>query len=304
MQPVLWKSACYLAFSLGMFLVPAWLAGHIAQAEAPGFAGTAAMALCVCLAGHGLHLLAYVGHEGIHINLLRNRGVSALIAIACSAMVPSFFAVGYALTHWAHHKYTNRPEDPDLAIYGPLRSFWARVFLARSRASRVHLRNTIACALGRPDTGAARPPFADETLIWLARLNLVVSATYLAAYATCAVRAPEFALWSLGMPTLAAYVFSGLRPYVEHSDTTVAAPRSARSFSAALYTLLFFGANYHLEHHLYPGVPCYNLPRLHRELRQIGWFAREGSPIDPGALSALRYPGSRFQYGFEAIQVR
>ena len=28
--------------------------------------------------------------------------------------------------------------------------------------------------------------------------------------------------------------------------------------------------NYHLEHHLYPGVPWYNLPRLHAEMKRQG----------------------------------
>jgi fatty acid desaturase len=31
--------------------------------------------------------------------------------------------------------------------------------------------------------------------------------------------------------------------------------------------------NYHLEHHLYPAVPHYHLPRLHRLLRDKGALA-------------------------------
>lgn len=28
-------------------------------------------------------------------------------------------------------------------------------------------------------------------------------------------------------------------------------------------SFFYWNMNYHVEHHMYPGVPCYNLPRLH-----------------------------------------
>jgi len=31
-----------------------------------------------------------------------------------------------------------------------------------------------------------------------------------------------------------------------------------------LLSFLYWNMNYHVEHHMYPGVPCYNLPRLHK----------------------------------------
>ena len=34
--------------------------------------------------------------------------------------------------------------------------------------------------------------------------------------------------------------------------------------------------SYHLEHHLYPSVPFYNLPRLHIELRQTVYPREDG----------------------------
>jgi fatty acid desaturase len=37
--------------------------------------------------------------------------------------------------------------------------------------------------------------------------------------------------------------------------------------------------NYHLEHHLYPAVPWYNLPRLHQELKEE--LVLQGAPYIP-----------------------
>ena len=49
--------------------------------------------------------------------------------------------------------------------------------------------------------------------------------------------------------------------------------------------------NYHLEHHLMVAVPHYNLPRLHRMLRERGVL--EGACVAPGYLSVLRLAASR-----------
>ena len=47
--------------------------------------------------------------------------------------------------------------------------------------------------------------------------------------------------------------------------------------SNRLVSSLMCNLNYHLEHHLFPGVPWYNLPRLHAlladEYRRAGAFA-------------------------------
>jgi fatty acid desaturase len=41
--------------------------------------------------------------------------------------------------------------------------------------------------------------------------------------------------------------------------------------------------NYHLEHHLYPGVPWHHLPQVHEELRQP--LLKAGAPFIPSYAS-------------------
>ncbi|MHC4956196.1 MAG: fatty acid desaturase family protein [Planctomycetota bacterium] len=50
-----------------------------------------------------------------------------------------------------------------------------------------------------------------------------------------------------------------------------------------VWDFLFVWSSYHMEHHYFPGVPCYHLPALHRELKPI--FERH--PMRRRSYSAL-----------------
>ena len=56
----------------------------------------------------------------------------------------------------------------------------------------------------------------------------------------------------------------------------------------ALERLVFcpLGVNYHLEHHMLASVPIYNLPKMHRLLRDKGCYDRVHFPR--GYLALLR----------------
>ena len=52
------------------------------------------------------------------------------------------------------------------------------------------------------------------------------------------------------------------------STRTVIAPAWQR------WLLAPHGVNFHLEHHLLPGVPCYHLPAFRARLVEMGWLDR------------------------------
>jgi fatty acid desaturase len=51
-------------------------------------------------------------------------------------------------------------------------------------------------------------------------------------------------------------------------------------------TVAPYWVNYHSEHHLFMGVPCYNLPRAHALLSDKGYHQK--MTIEPGYISVLR----------------
>ena len=53
--------------------------------------------------------------------------------------------------------------------------------------------------------------------------------------------------------------------FLEHQSDTVLGTRSILTNRVTAFFMC--NENYHLEHHLYPTIPWYNLPRLHNALR-------------------------------------
>ena len=46
------------------------------------------------------------------------------------------------------------------------------------------------------------------------------------------------------------------------------------------------GTNFHLEHHLYPRVPCWRLPALHRWLKEQGVYEGRQVFIEPAYIAS------------------
>jgi fatty acid desaturase len=127
-------------------------------------------------------------------------------------------------------------------------------------------------------------------------MNIGFLVFWLAIYVMIALSHPKVVLFTIVLPILIGMQLSGLRGYVEHAGTGLGSFRDTRSYVARAYTWLFFGNNYHLEHHLYPGVPCYRLAEVHRILEADGFFERCDSPIETTFLGALSHTTSASQY--------
>jgi beta-carotene hydroxylase len=292
-RPVL--ATAMIATSLLLFVGGGLLSWKFGTMDAPLWLRTPALLFSLLAAAHGGHLLGFIGHEGIHLLLYPNRYVSMVVGSFLSAMT-SFSAVGYGVSHWNHHRFTNLASDPDAQLYSPLKTFWRRFLLARGAGSRSHMRNTIRLARGLPLDLGYRLPFSARTQRVLARLNLAFHALWFGLYAVLLVVAPAVAIFAVLLPILVLIPISGLRGYIEHAGTGLGSFRDTRSYAAPLYTWLFFGNNLHLEHHLYPGVPCYNLPAVNRLLEDGGHFAAWQAPVDRSLLGPLQHTASTSQY--------
>ncbi len=245
------------------------------------------------IAQHGLFILA---HEAAHYRLFANRaandGVGRFIG-----MVGGISMCTYRVTHRLHHNNLYTEEDPDTAIHGgyPRGKAYLLKKLAQDLAG-LNAWKTFAYFFGAPainaDTNREIRPLDDTSpqLRAAARADrLWVIGFHLAA--------PVAALAAGGWRGLAMYAVLRLLPLVtvlqpilrlraicEHGAaqdltsplTAARTNRTSGSIGNGFARLVLFPhhVNYHVEHHLYPAVPHYHLPALHRLL------------VDKGALQA------------------
>jgi fatty acid desaturase len=236
-------------------------------------------AVCWLVMGLALHGIGVFMHEGAHHNLLRKPVLDRTIGFLCG--VPVLFSCScYRATHSLHHRYENTARDPDnLAALVPnptLRGCVGAVFLVVGS-----LLYTLLLAIMAPTRATGR----DR---WWCLLEISLLATIYSVVAAWCRQDPVIWSWVtygwLG-GLLVAVPIANVRGLAEHSflrhDDPPHPLRSTRSLpSHRLVAFFFNNQNYHLEHHLFPRVPWYNLPRLHQLLQDV--YRREGAAVLEG----------------------
>jgi fatty acid desaturase len=239
-----------------------WAAGAALALRAAALPSSPARVLLeiagVLVAALGLNAFVLLLHEGMHHVLLRspvwNRWVSVLLG---GGVLISFTA--YQVMHEAHHRYLGDPRDPD--EYHNYTSSPALVWA-------LHYMRLLV--------GAFLYVLLIPLLAWRRgspreRLHIVQEYALLgAAWAAALVIVPfPILLRAWLLPLVAVAVMTQLRGFTQHGITDPSDPLLAsRSIHPGpVVRFLVLNENYHLEHHLYPEIPSYNLRRLHLLLR-------------------------------------
>ena len=229
------------------------------------------------------HALMVLTHEAIHKRLSPSVWVNDWLGRVLAAF-PVFISLAkWRFIHLCHHQYTHTADDPDRAIYAryPLAApaFWR--LLVRDGCG-VNVLATLKYFIDIPFVTAE----FNRRFLGEAREQHYRQVSDMRAFGV---------FWSLvligggywgGTRFLVAFVLYWLLPYctltqiffrirgaIEHGN--VPDPdnpyQHTRTYFMHPIAAFFFSpkrVNYHLEHHLYPAVPFYHLPRLHRLLRR------------------------------------
>ncbi len=276
-----WRTVYHVAESwlivVGMIALSAWLV------PLGWSVGSVTMYLAaVVVISSRQHALMVLTHEGIHKRLSKTLWVNDMIARFLVGF-PVFISLSkWRFIHLYHHQHTHTSADPDRAIY-------ARYPLDRHKFRRLLLRDM--CGLNvfstlkyfidmplataefnRRFLGQERARQYQQTadmrafaFFWIGVLGGIV---FLSGFS---------GVWLLVLYWLVPYctltqVFFRIRGAIEHGNVPdpTHAYRQTRTYFLTPLLAFFFApkqVNYHLEHHLYPSVPFYNLPRLHAVLR-------------------------------------
>ena len=249
-----------LAFGLAVY------SGH--------WAAYAAAAVVIATRQHALGILL---HDGTHYRLLSNRALNDSVCDLFCAFPVGMATSRYRHEHLLHHRFLNTGGDPywvdfqrDDNWHWPKRrgaALWVffkdltLLNLPRWMAV-VHQWSPWANHLGRQ---SVPPPLTRTERLRLYAFYAVVLGVLAATGAWLDV----LLLWLLPSLTLTMALVR-LRTIGEHlaipNRNELDASRHTDGTLLEHLTVSPFNINFHLDHHLFPAVPYYNLPALHRLL--------------------------------------
>jgi len=234
-----------------VFFVSLWSIGILLGLTGWTFAGIAASAAA-------LNAFCLLSHEAHHNLLFRNRFLNdAISVVLCIPLLHSSSA--YRVLHDLHHEFLGGPGDPDdyRNYTSDSRVRWGLQWIRLTIAALVYVPMIPIVAWRRADR-------ADRT-----RLVLecgLIAAVVIPFFAVTPIR---ILLQAWVIPGVLVGYIAGVRGLTQHaltdSNDALLASRSVRSNRVVAFLLL--NENFHLEHHLFPEIPSYNLPRLRELLR-------------------------------------
>ncbi len=212
------------------------------------------------IAAASLHGISLFTHEAVHGLLSPNPAMNRALGIACALPVLQNYSA-YKVLHLRHHKHLGRPGDPD---HYDNYSHWTWL---------VFTMHWVRLVIGYPIYIVMIPilgfrqgkPSDRRWIAFEVSLLMLMVAAVLASPLSW-----KFLLHGWLVPMLIINTFVNIRgmsqhTFLEEPDDPVQGTRSI--LTNPITAFFMCNENYHLEHHLFPRVPWYNLKRLHEELR-------------------------------------
>jgi fatty acid desaturase len=221
-----------------------------------------------------------LSHKLFSIDIARNNlWGNYLVAGWTGASVPAYRAI-----HLQHHKYNGSTLDPEHISFETITSKGGLLRHCLRYVVAMEALRLIMKYYGRKeDTSTA----TQSKSLKFSKIHIVVCQLALAGiFLYIAGTWYLYLIW-LYLAVTWNPLFSNLRFLVEHpgeSDLTVSTP------SNWLERLYFapFNFNFHLEHHLWPNLPPYQLANAHRYLIEQGYFQRHPEFLGSGFIHSLR----------------
>jgi fatty acid desaturase len=258
-------------------LVGSWVALGWAVLAAPAWARVP-LWLAMGLVINGLVQLA---HETWHGNLLPRRWQNTLAGTLLGLVVG--IAHGpLRHDHLAHHRYNRTERDPDAYNVGR-RSFWPSVLHYLIVVLGLPL-SVIYFNVLYPLQCYERRALIRHALVLLGYVTIHALVWWLLARHGLVHAA--LLVWIV--PVLFTSPFNGLKSLADHyaNDWRGTRYRTATTVRThRVITYLWNGLNYHLDHHLFPRVPGYNLPALHAHIRPA--LVARGAPLFDGYAKVM-----------------
>lgn len=224
-------------------------------------------------AGYFINGLVQLIHESWHHNLFQKRWQNHAAGHFLSFL---FFTLYHPPRHghMLHHRYNRSEKDPDAYNAGKkswdLVLIYYGVFLVGVPLAVIHFNLLYPLQFYK----RSQLPKHFIQLGILIGMQVIIWSIL--------IKAGLFSIaWQVWlMPLLFTSLWNGMKSVADHfeNDWQGSPLRTAATVTSTRFTTYFWnGLNYHLEHHLFPGVPGYNLPKLHSHLKEL--FKNNNSPV-------------------------
>ncbi len=243
---------------------------------------------------------AGLGHELFHRNVFTSRSANGLLFKICSVLTWNNYAF-FEITHPIHHRNTLGPEDVEANTKGHITPRQALGMFSFDLVGFIRrLRVLFMNATGRVPGGAKIQALIPEESLDRRRVRDGARIVLLAQSALVLVFVLAGAPILIIGVTLAPFLLSGFNRVLanlQHYGLSVGAPDTRYDQSSRTVRLgpvgSFFYANMnlHLAHHVWPGIPYYNLPEADRLLTGAGRHLYETKGFWEG-LTLLSQPVS------------
>lgn len=288
-----------LKYILGMFcwwLIPAFFSYKILSSDI-----NILYKLITCIplgyvSSFGIARGQWLGHDAGH-NVYPKKMFSLVYTTFFAAITPSFFNISFCAYHIDHHKYVNSEKDPDVIFYSKYKNILSRLFLVRLAKNRQYLKYTFGLFMGNKEI----LNLTKKQIRILIILNLTFVIFWLSIYIYLAITNFLLFISIILLPTIALVIGSGSVTYQQHANTGNYGKKdiwfNSRSMVGKYWTILYSGGNFHLEHHLYPKVAVWKLPKLHKYLKENGYFEDPRISLDNSKfLGGYKYFSKKYKY--------
>ncbi len=233
------------------------------------------VAACLFLHGTVFAFLLNAFHELCHTTVFKTRSLNRFFLYVVS-FVGGLNHVYFWASHQEHHKYTlHQPDDMEviLPVAITLKSFLTTAFI-NPLGIYGRWKSWIVVSMGQFENEWQRVLFPEnkperrrEMIAWT-RILLV-------GHSLIIVQAVFTGWWMLPVLTTFAPFYGGALLFLCNNTQHVGLQDEVEDFRLCTRTIylnpivqfLYWHMNYHIEHHMYAGVPCYKLGRLHRAIK-------------------------------------
>lgn len=257
--------------------------------------------LAVLIIGARQHGLAILMHDASHFRFLKNRKWNDIITNIFT-MYPLFTSIEvYRENHMRHHRHLNSEDDPDwVAKLGKrdftfpkskaefLRTVFSYFTLYKGISDAIWFLKRFGGKKGKSKEQPTQPKYAKIIFYVLLAAGLTITGGW-----------PIFLLFWV-IPYLSTFfMFQYIRSVAEHFgelayDHLLTSTRTVKANLFERFLISPHNVGYHLEHHLYPGVPFYHLPKLHQLLMEDGDYSKKAH-ITIGYMQGLLNELGKFE---------